>query len=210
MSTTFVKKGLAGIFLLSACSQHGLVDVLENPGRILSGQGAIYLYYTPGPIAGNLTSFTSSPTPRAGGDAMCTMARNTYVFPDNRCKNYRAFVSLSTTDTIANMPTNYGIPANQPIHGPNGTVIAQNWQQLASGTLETSLLAAGVTNHASNQFWSFSTQLGDFDSVSCNGGLDSTSYYQGRFGDPNEVLANWKSHNAVSCNNSKYVLCVCF
>ena len=65
--------------------------------------------------------------------------------------NYQAFIGYSAADSIANMPSNYGVPTNLKIQSPNGTIIANNWADLLDGTIIISLRDAGIPASA---WWS--------------------------------------------------------
>lgn len=99
--------------------------------------GPSVVLYEGGTSAGNIG-------PRASADAIC--AAN---LPAGYA-NYHAFIGYSASDSIANMPANYGIPTNIPIRSASNILIANNWTDLMDGTIVTSLTGAGV---APDGYW---------------------------------------------------------
>lgn len=208
-ATTLV--AIVALGFISYCNNYSLRDYLEGNFGSTNTPAKMYLFYTPGATAGDLRSFTAAPTAREGADGMCAIARSSYSFADNRCNKVRGVVSLSSADTIANLPTNYGVPADRPLFGPNGTTIAENWQQLTTGTLASSLLDAGVAASSMHKFWSFADLTGEYSSTAtCDGGTSSLGSFAGQTGDPTLISSSWKTAANQNCNTSAYVLCLCF
>jgi hypothetical protein len=198
------------IVSLAACNNYGMLDQLENPGKSANtpdgGFTALYLF-TAGPTNGNVKGSFS--TAREGADSLCSVARSDYSFPNNSCNQIRAMISLSTSDTIANMPVNYGIPGNRAINAPNGFTLAPDWFTLISGTSGNSLSPNVMP--AATLWWSFSTLGGDFDSLNnCLGGSDGSSIYTGATGNSSVTGATWFGSGSQFCNNSAQFLCICY
>ncbi len=78
-------------------------------------------------------------TARLGADLHCTTTRPTFT-PNNGCTNVRAFISLTATDDIRDMPANYGVPTRDPAAvprfrspttGPSFWISARRWQWIS-------------------------------------------------------------------------------
>lgn len=103
------------------------------------------------------TTATSDGDIASGGDARTNA--DAFCNADAQASNFattHAFLSVGSTDSIANMPTNYGFPANEPIVRPDGTVIAATWADFLAGTLSNS------TTGVAEAYWT--------------GGVDGTSF----------------------------------
>lgn len=198
---------LSASVTLSACNNYGLVDKLENPGGgvDIPKPPAVYFFRIGNTIPGSNIKGTFA-TARDGADNQCILSRGGLTFPDNRCGRIRAVISLSTTDTIANMPDNYGVPTNMPINAPNNVVLAPDWNAQLAGagsSLAPHVIAAG------NNWWSFSAAGGGYDSfANCAGGTGSGN---GRYALASDTGASWLSNNTQDCSSgAAYLLCICF
>lgn len=208
----------ACIMSLSACNNYGLKDKLEVPGSNSSGGGGgstggsgsaiptLYLFSTSTTTDGNLKGSFS--TARQGADNKCITARSGITFPDNTCNQIRAIVSLSGSDSISNMPGNYSIPTNKPIHTPGGPVFAADWNVFIAGTsgnkLENGVMPSGVA------WWSFSNGDGSYAMHNCLGGENSVSGNNGMTSTSSVTGAGWISGTANTCNNTYRLLCICY
>ncbi len=71
-----------------------------------------------------------------------------------------AFISVSASDCIANMPSTYGFPSNIPVYAPNGTtLIASNWSDLLDSSIPLSLESAlpGINSGVMPYWWTGSS-----------------------------------------------------
>ena len=80
------------------------------------------------------TGYNGNRSGRSGLDATCT-ARKQAAYSSLSCTNIRAFISVSSSDSISNMPSNYKVPESAKIQTHNGTLIASNWADLLDGSL---------------------------------------------------------------------------
>jgi hypothetical protein len=195
------------IMSLAACNNYGMLDQLENPGKSANTPGFMSLYlFTAGSTTGNVKGSFS--TAREGADSLCTIARSGYNFPNNSCNQVRAVISLSTMDSVGNMPMNYGVPTNQSINAPNNFVIAPDWNALRDGTSGTSL--APNVMPAATLWWSFSVAGGGYDTANnCSGGTVSTTG-NGMTGNSSDTGAIWIGSSPQSCGNPAQLLCICY
>lgn len=158
-----------------------------------------------GPFNGNLGG-------RSGANTKCVSAKPVGVTQ----ANVKAFVSLATTDEIRNMPTNYGVAINQEIRSETGSRIAANWTALMSGSIEMTLLAAGVPFNGN--WWSFGNNVPGAgfteymgDNFACVGGTSSSSFIEGAYGNSGFTDTRWLYNTPfLFCNNTAYLLCIAF
>lgn len=149
---------------------------------------------------------------RSGADTKCSSNKPVGVTQ----ANVRAFVSLSTADEIRDMPSNYGVATNQEIHSQTGSRIATNWTALMSGTIEMTLLAAGVP--FSGNWWAFGNNVGGAgfteymgDNFACVGGTSSSSSWEGTQGNSGYTDTRWLYNTPfLTCNQTAYLLCIAF
>jgi hypothetical protein len=139
---------------------------------------------------------------RAGADAICQASANRPA----GYTNVRAFISVSAGDSIANMPANYGIPANAPIVGQNGTQLAANWADLLDSTIAATLDAAGSGN-PTDYFWTGSNDDGtERFGNHCQGWTVNGVFATGELGLDN-ATTNWlDSTFSGVCNNSYHLI----
>lgn len=86
-------------------------------------------------------------------------------------KEVHAFLSVSATDELADMPANYAVPTDLPVYGlgPDGPVqLAAQWSGLFDDQIDSSLdTALGVAS--SDRWWSGSQSNGSVASANCSG-----------------------------------------
>ena len=68
-------------------------------------------------------------------------------------ENVRAFITVSSLDSIENMPQAYGVPTDRPIVSPIGVRIAKSWADLMDGRIHKSLSQAGVIPPGTDSQW---------------------------------------------------------
>ena|GEM_PF-3193082 len=102
-------------------------------GEVIALISVPNILYEAGAYSGNLGD-------RAATDALCAGSR-----PAGYTR-HRAFIGHSTADSIANMPTNYGISTAAPIKSATGIAIANNWADLVDGNIANTLNAAGIVS----------------------------------------------------------------
>jgi len=203
----FVYLAIGLIMSLLACNNLGLLDQLENPGSSGSRTYTLFLFATTNSFNGNIKG--GYLTAREAADDQCRLTRNTLTFPDNGCAQVRAIISLSTADSIANMPGTYGIPVNRSLNGPNNFVLASDWGTLIAGTSGNNL-ASGNVMPISTKWWSFSTLGGNFDGMNnCSTGNEGVTG-TGSSGDSNATDNTWLSSAPLSCPGPARLLCICY
>jgi hypothetical protein len=127
------------------------------------------------------------------------------MFPS--LSNVRAFLTISSSDQISDMTTNYAIPMNEAILSTYDIQIADNWADLTDESIDTTLAAAGVIY---TYWWTGSDGYGMWidDTVTCNGFTDGTNSYDGKVGAHDESDKNWLEKTNYTCDYVMPLLCV--
>jgi len=159
--------------------------------------------------AGNIMMYTDNVARngnlggRAGADAICKgMAGKPAGFAQ-----YRAFISVSDTDEIRDMPTLYGVPTTDPIVGTGGT-IANDWADLLDGNIALELeTAIGATQH----YWTGSFPNGTVSFFNCLDLTSASGGNSGPIGDRTLTNSNWMMVNVLNnCNMTASLLCIAY
>lgn len=169
----FAVLGLCAAFL-SACNLSGTdSDDDSLTFGVLAAVGAAPLVSAATSAANaTITMFSTSATTgtaiggRTGADSICS----SNVPSGTTCTNVRAFISVTSTDEIQDMPTNYSVPTSRPIVSTGTTVIATSWSDALDGTIQTSLDSAGVFSTTASNYWTGSNGTGGIASTAgtCN------------------------------------------
>lgn len=142
---------------------------------------------------------------RSGADVACGQAAQGMAGVPLHATT-RAFISVSAGDEIADMPARYGVPTNRIITGPNQEKIADDWADLLDGTIDMTLLAAGVMGM--NNWYSGSQADGTVDADTC-GGWTVGSGSSGRYGYHGTTTSGWISSGDGVCGNElTRILCL--
>jgi len=166
--------------------------VPAQPQRLVlfDGGGAI------GPLGG-----------RQGADLLCGIAAESTVGIPAHATT-RAFISVSASDEIRDMPVKYGVPTGRLVTGPNWSVIAADWADLLDGSLAMDLFAAGVQTF--HDYWySGSLADGSVSSYTCSGWTDGSTPSGGRYGSVHVTSSAWINLGSGLCGECTYhVLCL--
>ncbi|OHD68510.1 MAG: hypothetical protein A2W19_14595 [Spirochaetes bacterium RBG_16_49_21] len=172
---------------------------------------AIYMF-SAGTHDGQLTTMYTA-SARADIDTVCIDAKAD-SYPALPCLNVRTFISITSSDEIARMPTNFGVPTGKKIIGPAGTQIANDWTDLLDGAIDEELQNAGIS---SDFWWSGSGADGRYLSTAacitcntCTGWTDGTNAFQGMTGAHNRTNSDWINYGNTNCNTLRAVLCICW
>ena len=149
---------------------------------------------------------------RSGADAYCVDKRPTKL----ECDNIHAFLSVSDTDEIRDMPSNYGYDSNDPIYwfdiNENAyTKLANNWADM----LDESILVSQATGtgESIDRAWSGSSSDGSIyyyigNYYTCNGWVTTSG--DAAAGESDETNYKWLSvSHQNDCDGYKYVRCIC-
>lgn len=197
--------------VLNDMSPPDLVDVLSFPDLSCA---VGYTASTSGVCVKALVFFTATPSDPVGGrkgaDTSCTKAMK-QGFPQLVGVIPRAFISVSATDEIQDMPANYGLPTNRPVARPDGVRVADDWKDLLDGSIQNPVGTGG------GYFW-YSGSLGSgslFAGKHCQGwslSLTSSGAIDGaRIGNLNATNYQWISWNNKTCGaQSPQLICVAY
>ncbi len=144
---------------------------------------------------------------RSGADVLCGQTALTATgIPLNATT--RAFLSFSASDEIRDFPTLYGVPTDRQITGPNWSVVADDWADLLDGTIDQTLVDAGVLT-ASNFWYTGSNPDGAVAPYTCSGWTDGATFFDGRYGSSQVGDDRWISTGEATCGLVSYhVLCL--
>jgi hypothetical protein len=99
-------------------------DAGEDAGQDSGPDPAVYLFASPGQV-GAIGG-------RSGADGRCTAAAPALSLP---IAHTAAFISVTDSDEIRDMPSLYSVPTSLPILGPTGVRIADDWADLLDGSI---------------------------------------------------------------------------
>lgn len=180
---------------------------------VISGTPAsiIYMYATTTLYDGNLKGTMADA--RTGADAIALANRP--PTPNLSGKTVHAFISVSATDCIANMPNTFGFPDNIPIVSANDNtkVIADDWAtDLFVGYIDDSLETTLIMPDSDVYYWwSGSDSIGNYDAVNnCNGWTSNLVSVKGKVGRKNTIGSGWINDASITGNNSHYVICIAY
>ena len=187
-----------------------------NPVTFIT-PGIIYML-SAGSYAGNMI-LPSVASPRAEIDKMVQAYHAKYILtnPALTCSNVRAFIGISGTDSIKNFPANFGLPVNWPIKGPGGAIIGYNWADLFDGSINATLVNAGIVSKIaviSSSWWSGANADGSFAVDNCSSALGVpwsalSNTLKGQTGLLNSLDQTWLTNTPDMCFNyyDLYYLC---
>ncbi|MFH1232344.1 MAG: hypothetical protein V1651_00565, partial [Patescibacteria group bacterium] len=149
---------------------------------------------------------------RRGVDAFCT----THKPASLNCTNIHAFISVTGSDEIRDMPTNYGFNATKPIYwwniSKNAAVsqVAQSWADMLDGYIaNTEEVGTAVTIPAPiRPTLSGSYDTGAIDSPHCKNW--TTNSYTAFSGTDSATDNTWLTDNKrTPCSEKFYYRCIC-
>ncbi|MFC2074937.1 hypothetical protein ACFLRA_01525 [Bdellovibrionota bacterium] len=149
---------------------------------------------------------------RVGADALCAAAKPAEVSQ----RRVRAFITVSASDQIRDMPRNYGVPTNVEVLSPNGTTLSSNWGDLLDGSIDVTLLAAGVRIDSFRQiFWSGSQDDGSLSpapGATCVGWSGVPGFFPGVAGQA-DLTTSWLGPTSEDCSGAGLgsdLICIAF
>jgi hypothetical protein len=154
----------------------------------------VYLYPTVAVYGGSLGG-------RVGADELCAAAKPSGL----ACTSVRAFLSVSASDSISQMPANYGAPGTATIRRPDGTLIDSSW----SGMLDGDILASVSDPMPSDYWWSGSDDSGDLDPWgACAAWTDGSQGFAA--GGLVTATRGWMLQEGYSCSAPWHLVCACW
>ena len=145
---------------------------------------------------------------RTGADSFCS--NWSFKIPKNlnSCSNIRALISISSTDEVRDMPSNYSLPSDKPVFNERGHIIADNLTHLVSGNnLYNKLIGIQELFPSGNSYyWTGTSSGGELNSNNCSGfssdGGNGQIHVESRF--------YFGESSTLSCGNSSFLICLCF
>jgi hypothetical protein len=176
----------------------GATGTYKKIGQVVV-HSAIVAMFNGGQYSGNLGG-------RVGADALC-VANKPAAIGNNKV---HAFISISSTDTIANLPTLSPVIAdNIPIVFHQGQLIAKDWADMLDGSINAALTLSSVP---AGNWWSGSeSDSGNAltTTANCNGFTDASSSAYGNFGNTSSSGSGWlASATSQACSNTYTLICV--
>jgi hypothetical protein len=141
---------------------------------------------------------------RSGADALCRASINRPA----GLVQVHAFLSISSSDQIADFPTLYGVPSGQAIESLGGAVLARNFTSML-GSLSLSVLATGVLPTVS-AFWSGTTTGGLVSTNTCSGFTSASSSRLGQVGISTLTDNGWLGSSQNNCLLPISFLCIAY
>ncbi len=197
---------LLSLNILTACGPDptfGTDGEFFNPPNNIEDDGdeelpiPVYMYSTGGGM-GNLGG-------RAGADDQCTTSLPVALADAGYVAH--AFISISATDEIQDMPANYGIPLDQPVYNTDDDQFAANWGEILTGSLPMSLNQGHILN-PNTYFWTGSNANGSMAAPMCNGFTSSASNVFGAAGYSDANDSTWAWSQSIACNQIRRLVCV--
>jgi hypothetical protein len=197
---------LLSLNILTACGPDptfGTDGEFFNPPNNIEDDGdeelpiPVYMYSVGGGM-GNLGG-------RSGADAQCTTGLSASLADAGYVAH--AFISISATDEIQDMPALYGIPLDQPIYNTSDVQFAANWAEILAGSLPMTLRDGGILS-SNTYFWTGSNANGSAAAVSCNGFTSSASNVFGAAGYSESNDSSWAWAQSIACNQIRRLVCV--
>lgn len=143
---------------------------------------------------------------REGADSRCQQSKPSTVGQNK----IRALISISSEDSINQMPSNYDIPTNLSIGSVNETPLASDWSSLINSGPSVDFSSAGVVS-GTLLWWSGSGASAEALSGStCN---NWTSNEANQFGAVGSTLytTSWIFYPpSSSCNKKADLICIAF
>ncbi len=174
-------------------------NVNSSPGLSVGADSTnfLYVFTTAGTYKGDLGG-------REEANYLCS-SELTYQDGAAACAHTVALVSMSDSDSIANLPATNNLSREVPIKSINGTILAHNWPDFIDGNIQTSLLEANID---ARTWWSGSDYLGN-NKDNCNRWTSRSGNANGRYGGGTSTDQDWISKGSSGCDQERHVLCLC-
>ena len=177
-------------------------DRLDNISDSKIYGETIVFYLTSTKYDGNLGG-------RSGADAKCVIAKKNSLLTMAKT-NVRAFMSISETDEIRDMVSNYNVPSTAPIISPFGTTISDNISDHLDGNITKVIRQHFIKDYIEQYAYTGSTQSGALSSNNCANWTSTTA------GNGMGQLADFDSTSSFvgssgnGCSNAKFITCIAF
>jgi hypothetical protein len=176
-------------------------DRLDNISDSLIYGKTIVFYVTTTLYNGNLGG-------RSGADEKCVLAKKNWLLTMGKT-NVRAFMSISSTDEIRDMVSNYTVPSTAPIISPLGTTISDNISDFLDGDISKMISKHFIKDSIAQYAYTGSTSSGSLNLYHCANwtAASGNNGMKGNFYSPSLYL---DAGSAPSCNESHPITCIAF
>jgi hypothetical protein len=181
------------VFLLTVCVAAAIAGITSCSDD--SSVSKLYLY-SAGTNDGDLGG-------RSGADTLCDNSSN----KPSGVSTAHAFITVSSSDTIADMPSTYSFPDDVPIYNSDESyTVGSNWADLLDSSLSNSLQTMNVTT--ATYWWSGSNADGTLYSTHCTNWTTNSSGIGG-IGNATATDGLFMIDGDGSCSSSAaVVLCI--
>ena len=146
---------------------------------------------------------------RSGADAKCDIAKK-YSLLTMAKTNIRAFMSISATDEIRDMVSNYNVPSNAPIISPFGTTISDNISDHLDGDITKVIRKHFIKDYIEQYAYTGSTYSGALSSYNCANWTSTTAGNgMGQVADFDST-SSFVGGSGNNCSDAKYISCIAF
>ena len=145
---------------------------------------------------------------RSGADAKCVLAKKNWLLTMGKT-NVRAFMSISSTDEIRDMVSNYTVPSTAPIISPLGTTISDNISDFLDGDISKMISKHFIKDSIAQYAYTGSTSSGELNLYHCANwtAASGNNGMKGNFYSPSLYL---DAGSAPNCNSSLPITCIAF
>ena len=137
----------------------------------------------------------------------------------NTCSNVRALISISSSDEVRDMPTNYSVPLDKPVFNDRGNIISDNFTQLISGNtlsirptgtheLFSEVSNTGRQGNSLSSYWTGTSAEGSLHSNNCDGWSTSSNAGNGQI--HKEKYFYYGKLETAECSQNHHFMCLCF
>ena len=177
-------------------------DRLDNISDSKIYGKTIVFYVTTTQYNGNLGG-------RSGADAKCVIAKKNSLLTMAKT-NVRAFMSISETDEIRDMVSNYNVPSTAPIISPFGTTISDNISDHLDGNITKVIRQHFIKDYIEQYAYTGSTQSGALSSNNCANWTSTTAGNgMGQIADFDST-SSFVGGSGNGCYNAKFITCIAF
>ena len=177
------------------------VDRLDNiTDSVIYGKTIVF-YVTTTQYNGNLGG-------RSGADEKCVIAKKNWLLTMGKT-NVRALMSISATDEIRDMVTNYAIPSTAPVISPLGTTISDNMSDFLDGDISKTIRKHFIKDSIAQYSYTGSTSSGALNTFHCTN-WTAASGDNGMKGNFDSTSLFLDAGSAPGCAENLTITCIAF
>lgn len=166
-------------------------------------------------IANKLLLFRSTNTYNGnlgGASGAKSICESEATSQGHTCSNIYPFLSFDTNNEIRDLPTIASYPTDARVEHHDGTVIAQDWNDLLDGAIASGSSFRDI--YGNGNYWTGSNADGSVNTDTCNGFTDSSSSTRGVLGFAaydDSSAGYWLSYpSSKTCDDTyAHILCMC-